>query len=211
MQRSPLAGPDHVGVLGRQHAELAADRHQPLVLLLSARARPSWSGMVHRSWLPGTQSRRAKRVGEDAEGEAEMLLGLADVARQDQPVVGVRPQGPQGLAGHLVAEVQVGDRVELHQLTESFRIGIAIGSPRSRSARSRISSWLSTRAGSPRRPAHPWSRPGRAAPAAVRSRRSRPRSADGGPARRSSRDGRGRRRPRGCRSRGHARPPWGGR
>ena len=56
-------------------------------------------------------------VGEDAEGEAEMLLGLADVARQDQPVVGVRPQGPQGLPGHLVAEVQVGDRIELHQVS----------------------------------------------------------------------------------------------
>ena len=60
-------------------------------------------------------------AGEHGPGEAQVLLGLAHVARHDQPVLGVGEQAEQRLAGLLVAQVEVGEGPELHAGGEKRR------------------------------------------------------------------------------------------
>jgi hypothetical protein len=109
-----FAGPGHVRVLRGQHAVLAADGDQAAVLLLAApvvrlrRDRPQVVVARH----PEEAGEAAR---EEGEGEPQVLLGLSHVPGEDQPVIRMRAQRLQGLARHLVAEVEVGDGVELHQ------------------------------------------------------------------------------------------------
>jgi hypothetical protein len=111
----PFARPLGVGVLRRQGAELAADGHLALILLDAARL-----AGVRRHGPQVVVARHPEEAREaaleDGEGEAEVLLGLADVAGDDQPVVGVRAQRLEGPPRPLVAQVEVGDRIELHSV-----------------------------------------------------------------------------------------------
>src|SRR6202035_191809 len=108
----PGAWPGDVRVLGGQHAELPAERHQALVLRLAARL-----VRVHGDDPQVVVARHPEEAreapGEDGEREAEVLLGLADVAGQDQPVFRMGSEGLESLPGHLVAQVEVGQGVEL--------------------------------------------------------------------------------------------------
>ena len=111
----PGPGPGDVRVLGGEHAIVAADGHQALVLRLAARL-AGVGGDRPELVVAGHPEQAGEAAAQQRQRVAQVLLGLADVAGDDQPVVREGRQGGQRLARHLVAQVQIGDGVELHRL-----------------------------------------------------------------------------------------------
>lgn len=107
--------PDHELVLGRQHAVFARDLHAPSVLRLAsqmgARARAHSVQLV----VPGTPPDLFKIAFRDGESEREVVGRLADVAAQDDSILGVRRDFLECLSIVLVAEVEISDGVEFHR------------------------------------------------------------------------------------------------